>query len=60
MQKFFKKSSLALTLCILSAISGSGYAAEKDDLHKYNLGEYVVTATRTALTHKKRCPRASK
>lgn len=52
MQKFFKKSSLALTLCILSAISGSGYAAEKDDLHKYNLGEYVVTATRTALTQK--------
>ena len=50
MQKFSKKSSLALTLCILSAISSSGYAAEKDSLHQYNLDEYVVTATRTALT----------
>lgn len=52
MQKFSKKSSLALTLCILSAISSSGYAAEKDSLHQYNLDEYVVTATRTALTQK--------
>lgn len=47
MQKFSKKSSLVLTLCILSAISSSGYAAEKDSLHQYNLDEYVVTATRT-------------
>lgn len=52
MQKFSKKSSLVLTLCILSAISSSGYAAEKDSLHQYNLDEYVVTATRTALTQK--------
>ena len=52
MQKFSKKSSLLLTLCILSAISSSGYAAEKDSLHQYNLDEYVVTATRTALTQK--------
>lgn len=34
MQKFSKKSSLVLTLCILSAISSSGYAAEKDSLQQ--------------------------
>lgn len=47
MQKFSKKSSLALTLCILSAISSSGYAAEKSDMITYSLDEVVVTATKT-------------
>lgn len=49
MQKFSKKSSLALTLCILSAISSSGYAAEKSDMITYSLDEVVVTATKTEL-----------
>ena len=52
MQKFSKKSSLALTLCILSAISSSGYAAEKSDMITYSLDEVVVTATKTELTQK--------
>lgn len=52
MQKFSKKSSLALTLCILSAISSSGYAAEKSDIITYSLDEVVVTATKTELTQK--------
>ncbi|WP_417130949.1 TonB-dependent receptor plug domain-containing protein, partial [Phascolarctobacterium faecium] len=47
-----KKSSLALTLCILSAISSSGYAAEKSDMITYSLDEVVVTATKTELTQK--------
>ncbi|WP_418541694.1 TonB-dependent receptor plug domain-containing protein [Phascolarctobacterium faecium] len=52
MQKFSKKSSLALTLCILRAISSSGYAAEKSDMITYSLDEVVVTATKTELTQK--------
>ena len=56
MQKFSKKSSLALTLCILSAISSSGYAAEKSDMITYSLDEVVVTATKTELTQKKKIP----
>ena len=52
MQKFSKKSSLVLTLCILSAISSSGYAAEKSDMITYSLDEVVVTATKTELTQK--------
>ena len=52
MQKFSKKSSLALTLCILSAISSSGYAAEKSDMITYSLDEVVVTATKTERTQK--------
>lgn len=52
MQKFSKKSSLALTLCILSAISSSGYAAEKSEMLTYSLDEIVVTATKTELTQK--------
>ncbi|WP_370840871.1 hypothetical protein [Phascolarctobacterium faecium] len=53
MQKFSKKSSLALTLCILSAISSSGYAAEKSEpAPRIVWTKYVVTATRTALTQK--------
>lgn len=52
MQKFSKRSSLALTLCILSAISSSGYAAEKSDMITYSLDEVVVTATKTELTQK--------
>ena len=52
MQKFSKKCSLALTLCILSAISSSGYAAEKSDMITYSLDEVVVTATKTELTQK--------
>lgn len=52
MQKFSKKSSLALTLCILSAISSSGYAAEKSAMITYSLDEVVVTATKTELTQK--------
>lgn len=52
MQKSSKKSSLALTLCILSAISSSGYAAEKSDMITYSLDEVVVTATKTELTQK--------
>lgn len=52
MQKFSKKSSLALTLCILSAISSSGYAAEKSDMITYSLDEVVVIATKTELTQK--------
>ena len=52
MQTFSKKSSLALTLCILSAISSSGYAAEKSDMITYSLDEVVVTATKTELTQK--------
>lgn len=52
MPKFSKPVTFALNLCILSAISSSVYAEEKDALHNYNLNEYVVTATRTALTQK--------
>lgn len=51
-RNFSKKSSLALTLCILSAISSSGYAAEKSDMITYSLDEVVVTATKTELTQK--------
>ncbi|WP_298565872.1 TonB-dependent receptor [uncultured Phascolarctobacterium sp.] len=52
MQHFAKKSSLLIALCILSSINSSGNAAAADDLHQYNLDEYVVTATRTELTQK--------
>ena len=49
MQKFSKKSSLALTLCILSAISSSGYAAEKSDMITYSLDEVLVSTIMTEL-----------
>lgn len=54
MQHFSKKSSLLLTLCILSSLNSSGYAATaaKDDMIAYNLDEIVVTATRSELTQK--------
>lgn len=57
MGSFKKNREVLLALCLCSALVNNGYAAEtsksQNDLEKYVLDEYVVTATKTALSEKK-------
>lgn len=57
MGSFKKNREVLLALCLCSALVNNVYAAEtsksQNDLEKYVLDEYVVTATKTALSEKK-------
>ena len=52
MGSFKKNREVLLALCLCSALVNNVYAAEtsksQNDLEKYVLDEYVVTATKTA------------
>lgn len=64
MGSFKKNREVLLALCLCSALVNNVYAAEtsksQNDLEKYVLDEYVVTATKTALSEKKVPPNGNR